>query len=356
MTAEVPKVWDWWGMQGSPLHRPTRYASHPVDTSVWDGATLAFAGDVLAGNHIEIVHVPTHAFEVAPNNNVPTIAGLQALLAAQPDAVQFGPFDDATPDTQPTAVRNMVPVPPAYVHLVLDWALNLRALWEQVGGAIINDGRETECKVLLDWLRYALTLRKDPGGTPTALPPGSSLRAIGAALPMLWVDTPLQNHRWSILRQDLPALDPSRLAPTDQVVHLLVQQALRDEQAATRLAETEARSRASAPKTPSATFPQTAARWRTYCLASGDDGLPPIYTIWTNATKAERRVALQSALEERVNTGLAASRISPLASKELYEIVLQGRFAASYHMRWTTSRRSYSPSRAASNPQKGIGT
>ena len=144
---------------------------------------------------------------------------------------------------------------------------------------------------------------------------------------MLRVDAPLQNDRWSILRQDLPALDPSRLAPTDQVVHLV--QALRDEQAATRLVETEAQSRASAPKTPSATFPQTVARWRTYCLAPGDDGLPPIYTIWANATKAKRRVALQSALEERVNTGLAASRITPLASKELYEIVLQGRFAAS---------------------------
>ena len=93
----------------------------------------------------------------------------------------------------------------------------------------------------------------------------------------------------------------------------------------------EARSRASAPKTPSATLPQTAAHWRTYCLTLGDDGLPPIYTIWANATKAERRVALQSALEELVNTGLAASRITPLASKVLYEIVLQGRFAASYH-------------------------
>ena len=98
-----------------------------------------------------------------------------------------------------------------------------------------------------------------------------------------------------------------------------------------RLAEVEARSRASAPKTLSATFPQMAARWRTYCLAAGGDDLPPIYAIWANATKAERRVALQSALEERVNTCLAAGRTTPLASKELYEIVLQGRFAASYH-------------------------
>ena len=137
--AEVPKVFlglvEHAGATSSvTLHRPPQYASHPVDASIWDGATLAFAGDVLAGNHIEIVRVPTTALEVAPDNNVLTIAGLQAMLASQPNAVQFGPFDDGAPDTQPMAVRNMVPIPPSYVHLVLDRALNKRALWEQVGG------------------------------------------------------------------------------------------------------------------------------------------------------------------------------------------------------------------------------
>ena len=323
-TAEVPNVFlglvEHAGVMSSiTLHRPTQYASHPVDTSIWDGLTLAFTGDVLAGNHIEIVWVPTTAFEVAPDNNVPTVAGLQALLAAQPNAVHFGFFEDDTPDTQAIAVRNMVPIPPAYVHLVLDRALDQQALWEQVRGSI----------KLLNWLRYAMTRQKDPSGTPMTLPRGSSLGFIGEALPTLRIDTPLQNYRWSILHQDLPALDPSRLAPTDQVVHLI--RALRDEQAATCLAEVEARSRTSAPKTPSATFPQMAVRWHTFCLATGDDGLPPIYAIWANATKAEHRVTLQSSLEECVNTSLAACRITPLASKELYEIVLQGCFAASYH-------------------------
>ena len=70
-TAEVPKVFlglvEHAGATSSiTLHRPTQYASHPVNASIWDGATLAFARDVLAGNHIEIVRVPTTAFEVAP--------------------------------------------------------------------------------------------------------------------------------------------------------------------------------------------------------------------------------------------------------------------------------------------------
>ena len=94
---EVPKVFlglvEHAGVTSSiTLHRPTQYASHPVDTSIWDGLTLAFAGDVLAGNHIEIVQVPPTTFEVAPDKNVPTTTGLQALLTAQPNAVHFGPL------------------------------------------------------------------------------------------------------------------------------------------------------------------------------------------------------------------------------------------------------------------------
>ena len=63
-----------------------------------------------------------------------------------------------------------------------------------VGGAVINDGHGVECRELLNWLRYAVTLQMDPTGTLTALPPGSSIGAIGAALPTLRVDAPLQNH------------------------------------------------------------------------------------------------------------------------------------------------------------------
>ena len=141
-TAEVPKVFlglvEHAGVTSSiTLHRPTQYASQPIDTLVWDGATLAFTGDVLAGNHIEIVRVPAIAFEVAPDNNVPCppTPGFRCCWQCklQPNAVQFGPFEDDTPDTQTITVHNMVPIPPAYMHLILDRALNPQTLWEQVG-------------------------------------------------------------------------------------------------------------------------------------------------------------------------------------------------------------------------------
>ena len=133
-------------------------------------------------------------------------------------------WDNPTPDSALKQARMM---------------LLLLSLLYKFGMRRNNDGCETECGELLNWLCYVLTLPKDPSNTPTTLPPGSSLRVIGAALPMLRIDAPLQNHRWSILQQDLPVLDQSCLAPTDQVVHLF--QVLRDEQAATHLAEVDNR-------------------------------------------------------------------------------------------------------------------
>ena len=88
------------------------------------------------------------------------------MLAAQPTAVQFGLFEDGTPDTQSIAVRNMVPIPPSYVHLVLDRALNPQALWEQVGGAVINDGHELEVQGVAELA--ALRANTTKGGTPLA--------------------------------------------------------------------------------------------------------------------------------------------------------------------------------------------
>ena len=73
------------------LHWPIQHASHPVDT--------------------------TTAFKVAPDNNVPTTARLQVLLAAQPNAVHIGPFEDGTLDTQVITVRKMVPIThPSSLH------------------------------------------------------------------------------------------------------------------------------------------------------------------------------------------------------------------------------------------------
>ena len=116
------------------VHRITLFKSHPVDVSDWDGKALGFGGDVMPGNHIELMEVPEDAFAVAPEHVVPTRENVDHLLSGNPAVEVLGPFTVGDPDTEPLKCRKMVPVPAAYLHLLLDRTLTPRQLWEQVGG------------------------------------------------------------------------------------------------------------------------------------------------------------------------------------------------------------------------------
>ena len=128
-------------------------------------------------------------------------------------------------------------------------------------------------------------------------------------------------HRWEVLRTDLPALDPSRLAPPDQMASLV--DVLRLKNAAAWQDQVEA-----PVKTPTSAFPQFAIIWWRNLGVADDGGLPHIYHLWANSTKAERRTTLQTAFNEQVESGLSASRTTPLATKELYKMVVQGQLAS----------------------------
>ena len=147
------------------------------------------------------------------------------------------------------------------------------------------------------------------------------LGRLSEVFPPIRVELVLQAHRWEVLRTDLPALDLTRLAPTDQMASLV--DVLRLENAAARQDQVEACARATAPKTPTSAFPQFATIWRCNLGVADDRGLPHIYHLWANSTKAERHTALQTAFNEQVESGLSASRTMPLATKELYEMVVQ---------------------------------
>ena len=152
------------------------------------------------------------------------------------------------------------------------------------------------------------------------------LGQLSEVFPPIRVEPVLQAHRWEVLRTDLPALDPSHLVPPDQMASLV--DVLWLENAMARQDQVEARGRAVAPKTPTSAFPQFATIWRRNLGVADDGGLPHIYHLWANSTKAERRTTLQTAFNERVESGLSASRTTPLATKELYEMVVQGQLAS----------------------------
>lgn len=309
------------------FHRPTEYTRDPVRTATWDGQVFAFEGDVMPGNYVNLVPVPPHAFDPCQGQRIPTLAQTTALAISLTTEVLIPAQPVGTPDTEKWTTRYCVQVPYAYVPLVLKRDLTPRQAWIELGGAIINDGRQTALEPLLGWLRVALTARADRNGV--IAPPANFIGDRTTALPYANADANLQAHRWNVLLQDLPALDPKTSDSTDRV--LAFANIVRAEAARTEAARVADRAAATAPKLPGDVFPLTAPLWRLLAGVADDESLPYLYHSWSNSTKAERRVAFGRLLEDRARDPDAAGITPPIATKELFEMVLQAKVAPHVH-------------------------
>lgn len=307
------------------LHRPARFLRHPVDQTRSDGGTYAFVGDVLPGYHIDIVDFPTDPFTRIGPHRVPTLphmAAVEAGMAAADTVADLLPVGDR--NAEEVLVRKLIQVPHRYIPLVLNVKLTPREAWTQLGGAIIADGLKAPLEPLLEWLRVAMTAGDAAGASPLL-----TLGDRSTALPTLAVDPALQNHRWNILRSDFPHFQTGGPDNTDRV--LAFAQVVREEARRADAARAARDAAARAPKTPSEAFPLTAPLWRALAGVGDDAALPPIYQLWASSTKSERRPALQQALDVRAREPDAATINPPIASKELFEMILQGNVGMHIH-------------------------
>ncbi|KAL7576624.1 hypothetical protein ACA910_005562 [Epithemia clementina (nom. ined.)] len=300
------------------IHRPALYASTPGDPSPWDDRLFVFNHDIEPGNYIDMVEFPLDGWDEAVPQQTPTTTQMDLLLAADQNVAIIPLQPTGAADTEELNVWNLVPIPHRYLHLILTQNLSPRDAWARIGGAVRNDGAELDCELLLQWLRVTLT--NSATGNPTTL-----LGTYTAVFPPLRVDRDLQRHRWHILLQDFPHLDPLRLGQADQTARLV--DTLRLDRAAERAADAAAQATATAPATPSSKFPKTTPVWLRYCTLVDEADLPPLYHRWANAAKAKRCIPFQSVIEERARQADAATNYAPFATKELYKHVLMGRFA-----------------------------
>ena len=92
-------------------------------------------------------------------------------------------------------------VPPKYMLMAMDTPLSPREAWNQIRGAIQNDGKEAECGALIDWLRVSLT-RQAPDQQPcTTVDPLSQ-----QVLTHPQVATSFHNYCNRVFHQDLPEM------------------------------------------------------------------------------------------------------------------------------------------------------
>jgi hypothetical protein len=279
-------------------------------------------GDILPpGNFVEVVVFPNEGLDRAEAQITPTINEIDARYGADAAISLFEAMPANTPNTELLQVRRMMPIPMAYLPLVLGENLTPRQLWTRLGGAIRHDGRQDELMPLMKWLRVATTkagvLSQAPQYPATCLP--TTVIPVPAAT--------LQAQRWSILCEDFPHLTTPSAPAHTPIDHLI--NTLREERAADRALDAAHKLIAAQPKSPAIVFPHTHLVWMRYCRVNNPDQLPNLYHSWASAPNKERRQTFEATLEERCRNPHAATNLGPLASKELFELVMTGRFCPS---------------------------
>ena len=336
-SAVIPKVYLYLSkVNGKPViaafHRPSVYEAHPITITEWDGEAFCFRGDVMPGNHIPMFKFPDQAFERTELQRVPTMAATDGLVGAMPRNVHYIPAPaDGAADTELIRTRMVIQVPHAYIHIVLKLQASPRQYWQELAGAIRNDGREASLAPLLNWLRMALTASIEEEDEDDDVDPLNMLGDRNDVFPPLAIDDEgLQAHRWKVLCGDLPGLNPPNpVNDADRFMALV--SAMRMDSQRERAAAAAEREQAKAPKVPSEVFPLVHTRWMSIAGVADEELLPNIFQQWSNCTKAERRPALQAAFDQRAAESNAATNLSPIATKEVYEMVLQGRVGPQVH-------------------------
>lgn len=91
------------------------------------------------------------------NMMVPTAAQLDNLIAADRNDELFRPFQANNPNVELICTRYCCLVPHTYVPLVIDCPHKQKELWTTFRGAIVNDGLEQECELLVNNLQACMS-------------------------------------------------------------------------------------------------------------------------------------------------------------------------------------------------------
>ena len=127
----------------------------------WDFSCFACNSNIVHGQVGRVLVPPASFFRAVIDLTVPTMASMEAVMTALPAGTNFcGPYTVGAGDTELISSRRAVPVPYAYVPLVSNRQFSPAKAWTQLGTQIINDNREVDCLVLLNFLRAAATFSR----------------------------------------------------------------------------------------------------------------------------------------------------------------------------------------------------
>jgi hypothetical protein len=283
------------------IHSTQALHGHPAGP--WDGKVLAFASEVVHGQVTTVILLVRELFSITDPTTVPTVHAIHANLAATANTNLLGPYTVGDADTEFVQSRRYVLVPYQYVPLLLHRSLNPIEAWNQVGMQVLQDGKEQDCYIFLNFLRMtAVSGAVNAAGVAT--PPTVSMPV--SVYPPL-ADESLLCHIHCCLHEFLPglAMSTGNTILGYQILQgtAMIQDTMQH-QMATLLADRQAASKeARAPKTFTKAYPAMAPALHKLCGVTTDANLPKFWKILAVAggKKNQGFPALQQLMMARVN-------------------------------------------------------
>jgi hypothetical protein len=226
----------------------------------------------------------------------------------QANARGIPPLADQAVDTEMVRTRMAMMVPHPYVALVLQKNRTPVEFWTDIIGQILRDGKQEECKPLIDWGRVALM--NDENGDCLV-----SFNNLSVPL----MDNELAKHRHTILANVLPTIGRSVGMSSAPQMTAIVDAigAMHSTQRESHMVNLHARAEATAPKRPG-------NRWKVsmllrVCEVQTEADLPDIWSQLANSDKKSDRFVLNAAFQQQAKREMVEA---PLATSRLTTIIV----------------------------------
>ena len=203
----VPTVFLQWhqgaiggGAQIILLHSVSNYVPRMgLTESPCDDGSFASKRDIACRNSACINWLPASLHQTGSTVYFPKDLAIDTTMVADPDADLLGPFKSTDANVEPLCIRKTICLPAPFIEIFLKWDLTPVEAWTRIRGAIIDGGLEVDCCTIINWIRFALTLKTGDNKNPLAMLPPNTPLEYGD---LLW-------HWHHMITRHLPGMEPA---------------------------------------------------------------------------------------------------------------------------------------------------
>ena len=110
--------------------------------------------------------MPARIHQIGSTIYFPTDLAINTTLTADPNAKLLGPLTSIDANLEPLCIRKTIYLPAPFIEIFLKWDLPPVEAWTRLHGAIIDGGLEVDCRPIINWICFSLTLKTGDKKSP----------------------------------------------------------------------------------------------------------------------------------------------------------------------------------------------